>query len=169
MTDEVIPLSNIEVIDKLKKYGHEVKYVPYNEIKYIEDINEILPCLILYQLNYPVGHWVVLFRNRDGINYFDSTGHVPDELLKTSFHHMGGRKALNADYTYLLDLLAKTGKKIIYNEQPLQYPSTTNTCGYWSFVRLLTQDISNDIFNKVWMIYSPEERQKKIVRLYQML
>lgn len=168
---EVIPLSNAQVSSKLEKYGLKVPFIKYEELKYVDDINQILPCFLLYQLHYPLGHWTALFRDtvERKINYFDPTGKFPDQLLITNFNHPAGRVEMGADFTYLVDLLKKTGESIVYNEYPLQYPSSTNTCGYWITCRLLTTNLTNNQFNSCWKPYSPEERQRKVVKLFNIL
>lgn len=162
---EVLPLTNKDLTRKLINYGINVKFIPYEDVKYIKNINDILPCILLYQLHYPVGHWCVLFRNQQGINYFDSTGHIPDELLITNFDNIRGRKSLNADYTYLDKLLYENGKTIIYNEVELQPPNTM-TCGYYCFMRLMTQSIINDDFVKILQDIPVDERERKVVKFW---
>ena len=162
---ETKPLSNIEITNKLEKYGINIKFIPYQDIKNVKKIDDLLPCILLYQLHYPVGHWVCLFKNQEGINYFDSTGNFPDELLKTNFDNIQGRKKLNADYTYLADLMFKNGEKIIYNEIELQ-PENTMWCGHISFMRLMTQNVLNDEFNKILSQYDDNERGRKVVEFW---
>lgn len=81
----VKPLSNIEIITKLDKYHVNVQFVPYHHIKMLKSIDQILPCVLLYEHHFPIGHFVALFRNIDGVNYFDPTGRIPDELIKYNF------------------------------------------------------------------------------------
>jgi hypothetical protein len=165
------PLSNNDISRKLEKYGLDVEFVPYKQLKYLTSLDEIIPCFLLYQQHYPIGHWVALFKNQEGMNYFDPTGKVPDILLETNYDHPAGRIAMNADFTYLNNLLYKSaedGYKIIYNDVPLQTPDS-NTCGYWTSVRLLTKDVKNDDFNKLFNSYSDDERQEKIVNIYKRL
>lgn len=165
---EAQPLSNIELINKLKEYDINIKFVLYREIKSLDDLNDVLPCILLYELNPLIGHWVALFKNKFGLNYFDPLGNVPDKLLKTSFHN-GDRNEKGADYTYLTELLYKDKHKIIFNEIPLQYPSDTNTCGHWCFLRLLFHNISNNAFNECFKHYSAEQRQELVYHLYKKL
>jgi hypothetical protein len=162
---DVKPLSNTDITSKLQLYGINVNFLPYVQIKYVKNINDILPCILLYQLHFPIGHWCCLFRNDEGINYFDSTGNVPDELLITNFDNILGRKKLNADYTYLNRLLYENGEKVIYNEVELQPPETM-TCGFWAGVRLLTSNIMNDDFVKIFKLMPVEVREDKIVKCW---
>lgn len=169
---QVKPLSNEDIIKKLAKYGIPIRFILYKELKHLSSLEEILPCILLYQLMYPIGHWVALFVNNEGINYFDPTGHVPDQLLKDNFQHPAGREAMNADYTYLNQLLLEysedTGLPVIYNEVALQ-PPNTNTCGHWVTLRHLTWNIGNDDFNNLFKKIPVDKRQDIVVKLWKKL
>ena len=165
---EVVALSNNDILAKLNKYNVPCQFVQYSDVKNVSHINQIIPCILLYELHFPVGHWVALFRNSQGINYFDSTGHYPDELNITNFDNPKGRKNMGADFTYLVKLLLDSNETIIYNEIRLQ-PEDTMTCGYWSGTRLLTQDITNKDFNDVFRRMSVSNREDKIVKLWNSL
>lgn len=169
---KVEPLSNIDITKKLAKYGIKINFVVYKDLKHLTSLDEVIPCILLYQLMYPIGHWVALFVNKEGINYFDPTGHVPDQLLKDNFQHPLGREAMNADYTYLSQLLLEysedTGLPIIYNEIELQ-PPNTNTCGYHCGLRLYFSNYTNDEYNQIWTKYSKADIQRKIVKLWKKL
>lgn len=165
MSVQVRPLNNVEITDKLARYGIKILFVPYSSLVEYQNLDEIMPCLLLYELHDPVGHWTVLFRNEEGINYFDPLGFRPDKLLQTNFDHPMGRELMNADYTHLLDLLARDGHPIVWNEEHLQ-DIKSNTCGYWSGMRLLTQNLTNKQFNGCWKGYTSQERDRKVVSLY---
>jgi len=169
----VDPLSNIDIQNKLKKYDINIKFVPYKSLKNINSLEDILPCILLYQLHFPIGHWVALFKNDEGINYFDPLGYVPDKLLKSNFSHPEGRESMNADYTYLNQLLLEyiddnKLNGVVYSNDKLQ-GSKTNTCGYWCATRLLCGHITNDDFNDEFMKMKQSEREKKIIKLYRKL
>lgn len=143
-----IPLTNIDIQNILANKGVKVKFLIYKNIKKIKDINRYLPCFILYQLTKDIGHWVCLFRNEEGLSYFDSTGVFPDELLDEKYFN-NNRDKVNADYTHLLKKLYDTKEDIIYNDFQLQNPKSLS-CGYWVVLRLLTQYIKNDDFVKMF-------------------
>jgi hypothetical protein len=170
--DLIPPLSDKQILDKCHSNGVPVKFVEYEELRNMQKLDEHLPMILLYQLHKPVGHWVSLFLNEEGINYHDPLGHVPDELLKTNFDHPAGRQAMGADFTYLTALLYKFCQdhkcKCIYNEIPLQ-SSHTSTCGYFSTVRLLSSGITNNDYNQMWMKKFPkwQDRELAMVKLYQ--
>lgn len=166
MTDK--PLTNNDIIAKTAKYDLHIRFVLYHELKGIRSIDEILPCILLYELHDQVGHWICLFRNQEGINYFDPTGRIPDTLLKTHFENSKGRKKMNADFTYLNRLLFNSNEKITYNSDKLQ-PDGSMTCGYWCSVRLIYSNIKNNEFNNEFMKLPTKKREQKIVKIYSSL
>lgn len=116
------------------------KFILYENMHKINDIRELLPfTLILYQLAY-VGHFCCVFENSEGINFFDPLGYAPDDELELSNGY-----APKHDYTYLVKLLSKSDKPIIYNEHKLQ-SKKTSTCGHWCSVRMLCSELYCDEF-----------------------
>lgn len=167
------PLSDKEIIAKLAKYGIDVNFIPYKSLKTLDVLDDILPCILLYELHFPIGHWCAIFENQQGLNFFDPLGFVPDGLLvKGGFDHPAGREAMGANFTYLTDLLIKYqqdhGVKVIYNEVPLQSPNS-DVCGHWVSLRLLSQNLTNDQFNRLLKKYPVSERQKKVRQLFNKL
>lgn len=163
------PLSNKDITDKLKSHGIDVSFIQYHKLKQLEQLDDILPCVLLYELHYPIGHFCCLFENKEGMNYFDSTGHVPDALLETNFDHVAGRQQMNADFTFLnallLDYIQRHNCKLIYNEYKLQ-SENTSTCGIWCTIRLLTQQLTNNEFNSLWKPYNIKQRQDMVIKLF---
>jgi len=102
-----LPTSNVDLIEKLKRHKIKAHFVPYEKLRYIDDLEDVLPMVLLFQAHWPVGHWVTLWRNKSGLHYFDPTGHVPDALNKTNYDHPKGRQAMGASYTYLTALIFK--------------------------------------------------------------
>ena len=129
------PLSNIDVQNKVG-----CKFILYENMHKVNNINELLPMtLILYQLA-NVGHFCCVFRNKEGINFFDPLGFKPDDELKLSNDY-----APNHKFTYLIKLLSNTNEQIIYNEYKLQ-ASGTSTCGHWCTVRMSSINLTCDEF-----------------------
>lgn len=165
----VAALSNSDIQHLTDRFGLHVTIVMYHDIKHhSEDLVNMLPVVILYELNYPIGHWVAIFQNNQGLQYFDPTGKEPDELLIKHFKNPLGRKKLNADYTYLLSWMDDNFNEIIYNEIALQ-PPDTNTCGYWVGVRLVFYELSQEDFANAFSNFTDDERQKCIVQLFNFL
>jgi hypothetical protein len=131
------PLNNGEIQQKIG-----CKFILYENMDDVKDVRQLLPMtLILYQLA-RVGHFCCVFENNEGINFFDPLGYAPDDELK-----MANNYAPDHDFTYLLQLLSKSDKPIIYNEHKLQAKSTA-TCGHWCTVRMACKDLYNDEFAK---------------------
>lgn len=132
-----IPLSSDEIQNKVG-----CKFILYEDMKNVKDISELLPMtLILYQLA-DVGHFCCIFENDEGVNFFDPLGYMPDDELK-----LVREDVQNHDYTYLLRLLTKVNKRVIYNNYKLQ-SRNTSTCGHWCAVRMITRKMYCDEFAK---------------------
>lgn len=146
------PLSADDIV---KKIG--CNYVPYYNIHKLTDIKQLTskPTLILY---YPedIGHFVCMFKNKEGINYFDSMGQHPDEII-------GMKDEKYHDFTYITQLLANSDEKINYNDFDLQKDGTM-TCGHWCTIRLLYRSLGCDEFNNVFK--KIHDRDRLIVKLY---
>lgn len=155
------------IIDFLKKFDINSKFIPYEEMKDIKNIEELMPStLILYQLRgaFGMGHFCCIFRNDEkGISYFDPLGYVVDGTIKSMDETT--KQEVNHDYKYLTDLLAHGGG-VDYNNVRLQAPST-DTCGYWCALRLLTSNLTNDHFSKCFK--NIKDKDKKIRELFQRL
>jgi hypothetical protein len=137
------PLSNEDVQNVLQHYGKPCKFLLYEDIPKIKNINELLPrTLILYQLQ-EIGHFCCVFINDEGLNFFDPLGSRPDDqlnLVRPDFVH-----SKNQDFTYLLYLFGKTKKNIIWNDTKLQ-KRKTSTCGHWCTIRMLYENLYDDEF-----------------------
>ena len=48
--DDAHALSNLNIIDFLGNFDIPIKFVPYHELPDIEHIDDILPCILLYEL-----------------------------------------------------------------------------------------------------------------------
>lgn len=167
----VKPLSTVELKKKLP-----INTILYKDLKNLRSLDDIIKpngCILLYQLHYPIGHFTTLFENKEGLNYFDPLGFIPDRLLKTNFDHPEGRESMGADFTYLNQLLLEflnehDYDKITFNEQKLQ-PINSNTCGYWCLTRLYFKDLTNDEFNDYFMSMPIKKREEKVVKFYNKL
>ena len=135
-------------------------FIPYESIRYLRSLEDILPkAIILYQLNV-VGHFCAIFRNSEGINFFDPLGMIPDDELryvKPQFRH------LNQNYTYLINLLLACKEPIIYNQYRLQKLGTS-TCGPWCVVRLIYSHLKCDEFAKCFK--GIKNKDKAVMTIY---
>ena len=150
------PLNDEQII---KKIG--CKFILYEDMHKVNNINELLPCtLILYQLA-RVGHFCCVFENSEGINFFDPLGiFVDKELLMTSIDNI---HKLRHDFAYLTQLLLNQNKPVIYNQYKLQ-GHKTSTCGHWCTIRMIFKYIHNDEFKQCFD--GVKNRDKLIVRIY---
>jgi hypothetical protein len=82
----------------------------------------------------------VVFERKDGvIECFDSLGYAPDSEL--GFIPRDFQRESRQDHTYTLRLLQGSGKKLEYNEVPLQADeSGVSTCGRWVVFRVANRD-----------------------------
>jgi hypothetical protein len=156
MSSNIPPLSNIQIQKKVR-----CKFILYQDMHKIRNINELLPKTIILYQTARVGHWCCVFENSQGINFFDPLGFFIDEMLyrvsydeATNIHH---------DYTYLIKLLASQDRPVIYNEYRLQKSGTT-TCGYWCTVRLIFSDVENDEFYDCFK--NIHDKDKLIVKIF---
>lgn len=168
------PLSDQQIEAKLSQYIHNFHVILYKNLKHLESLLDIMPCVLLYQTHGGslIGHFVCLFVNKEGIQYFDSTGRVPDELLEESFDDPIGRVASGCDFTYLRALLLEASedleRPVIYNEHKLQAEGTAS-CGGWCAMRLIAGDLSNEEFAELFKGMKPEQREHKVTEFYKRL
>ena len=121
----------------IKHYLPDARLMMYKELKGIDDIEILLPRHKSYFiLLYPVqsesnGHWVVLTRFNDVIEYLDSYGNEPDFPLKWYHEKID---------PYLTNLLNNTNLEVVYNTIPFQDKknSILATCGAFVVFRVLT-------------------------------
>jgi hypothetical protein len=138
-----IPLNGLQ-IRLLNPYAEVITYPELQNYDNIEDVfNGKQKIIILYLLqNEHSGHWTTLFKNSDGMNFFDSYGVMPDyqfELLNPQ-----KRAKLNQEQDYLNNHLLKD-YKVIYNNITYQSPDKgIATCGCFVSHRLANSHL-NDI------------------------
>jgi hypothetical protein len=96
--------------------------------------------MLLYTPNSPTeGHWVCLFRNKDGIHYFDSYGDKPDT-----------EDDLNGQEPLLTQLLSESQLPVFYNTKRYQKLRTDiATCGRHCIARLIYKNKSPDAYNHI--------------------
>lgn len=154
------------IIDFLKKFDIQTKFIPYEDMKNISNIEDLMPStLILYQLQgFGMGHFCCVFRNDNkGISYFDPLGYVVDGNIKNMDEQT--KVEFNHDFKYLTRLLAHGGG-VDYNNVRLQSPYT-DTCGNWCAIRLLTSNITNDQFARCFQ--KIKNKDNKIKQLFERL
>ncbi len=136
-----VPLSKKQ-IEQIS--GKPVNVISYNKLTKIKNIDKLFNkytdgCLIHYQTghdnNSVMGHWCILTRDKNNINFFDPYGQYIDNQLDNIDESYNQR--INQDYPILSKLLGHSPYKIHYNPFPLQsFDNGSATCGRWCAVYL---------------------------------
>lgn len=140
-----LPLNNQQIQKVLEKHGLHVPFMLYEDMFKLTSIDQLLPqTLLLYEIH-QIGHFCCVFLNKEGINFFDSLGGQPDDILANAEPYAVEHK--HHDFKYLVQLLLNSPSDcpIIYNDHRLQ-GHLTNTCGHWCTLRLLWWRLSNEEF-----------------------
>jgi len=131
--------------DIIKKYLPHAKIIKYSELKKYNNIEELLKkpldyVIILYEQKINSGHWVLLSRYDNTIEFFSSYGNFIDECLNWNTQEIND--SLGQDKPYLSILLNKVKTKydIIYNSFDFQNENNLDisTCGRWCILRVHT-------------------------------
>jgi hypothetical protein len=137
------PLSDADI----RAYLPDAKIISTSELNNIKDIDELLPkdkdvIFLLYQSKPNYGHWVLLSKYNNTIEYNDSYGGKIDGPLKWNSKKVNN---ILENEPYITDLLTKAQDKykIIYSIKDLQKDSPdVADCGRFAIMRALT--ILND-------------------------
>lgn len=137
---------------EMKYLNPDAKLLKYTDLYKYRTIEEVFgnykKVIILYLIQSNTsGHWTCLFKNKKGINFFDSYGVPVDyemELLSPA-----KRKRLNQEQDYLNNMLKH--KRVIFNNITYQDRDTA-TCGCFVSHRLYYSHLDNyqylDLFFK---------------------
>lgn len=129
--------------DLLKALDNKCNIIKYSDMVHVKNIDQLLKnyncCIILYEEKPYIGHWCVLTKNKNTIEFFDSYGMKPDQYIYDLTP--SERETLNA-YPYLSKLLLNSDYKLTFNEIPLQAKkNNVNTCGRWALLRSIFYDV----------------------------
>lgn len=138
--------------DKEMKDICDCKVITYTDLadyKNLDDlfryngrIGDSVVICFLTRANY--GHWICLFKNADGINFFDSYGLKPDDELDWHLNEYF-REEAKENYPHLTWLLYHSGLPINYNQYKFQSKDKgVATCGRWCIVRLSVKKLNSD-------------------------
>lgn len=135
------PLSGDEL---LKLVDRKANLYRNSDLKRFNSIEEALrpygAMFILYEKDKNYGHWVLVFRSGDTIEYFDPYGFQIDYPIKK----------FNNGYPHVGEMLIKFAQKggsVIHNPVRLQkLSSNISSCGRWCAMRLLLRDMPLDRF-----------------------
>jgi hypothetical protein len=130
----------------IRYYFPDARIVSYSELSNYETIDDLLPkdldyVFLLYEEKPNYGHWVLLSKYNDLIEYFDSYGGSIDEPL--SWVPLEQRKIIGVGKPYLTNFLKNTNDNdygLIYNAYDFQDETDNkiSTCGRWCCLRLKT-------------------------------
>jgi hypothetical protein len=131
--------------DVLKLVEHKAKILIYSDLSKFKTLDEALgkhqAAFLLYESQPDYGHWTVLFRNDDYVEFFDPYGVFPDNELEWIPKHF--REISGQMYPQLTALLYYSPYDLEYNEHKFQkHGEGINTCGRWSALRLAFRDVS---------------------------
>ncbi len=119
--------------------------------------------VILYEIKPRSGHYICVFERPGGsIEVFDSLGYVPDDEL--DFIPSEFRKRSNQDHSWLLVLLQRSGRRVEYNEVPLQRDEPgVATCGRWCIWRIANRDMPLKRFQALFRGPSGDELVARLI------
>ena len=172
--DAVEPLCDQDIISKCADHGLKIRFIRYEQLPEVQQLEQIMPCILLYELHVPLGHWTCLWVNSEGVNLFDPLGKPPDGIIDHFEGDRQRRHQAGCDFTYLTALLAdycdRNKCHCIWNEKPMQSMHTA-TCGYFCCVRLLCGEVTNKQFDSMWMRKFPKsiDRELAMVAFYKKL
>ena len=143
-----VPLEDSDIYQLM---GNHQKVLQYSALKNYESILDLLPnvvdsCILLYELQQNVGHWVCVRRINNEIYYFDSYGGKPDTPLSWS---KNTNKLLGQGQPFLTELFKKSPIPVYINTvkyQNMNRPDIT-TCGLWC-VAFIKSELDLNLFKK---------------------
>jgi hypothetical protein len=131
--------------DTIKKYLPKAKIIKYSELKKYNNIEELLKkpldyVIILYEQKINSGHWVLLSKYDNIIEFFSSYGNYIDECLNWNTQEINDILGQNKPYLSILLNKVKDKYDIIYNSFDFQNKNKLDisTCGRWVVLRVHT-------------------------------
>ena len=152
----------------LQHYLHHLKnpnkQILQQQIK--EEITDDKPKswkIILIENEYNSGHWTLLLRYNNTIEWFNSYGTFPSAEL--DFISQQQKEILNQDIKHLNILLTQALPKfrIIYKKRKLQQlENGVNTCGKWIILRIIMMEKFNMDLNQFLRFIEQLKKQYKL-------
>ena len=136
-----IALSDSDIMELMKGKANIVRYRDVKKYKTIEDLLRPYDvCFILYEWKEHFGHWIVLIKDDDLIEYFDSYGEYPDHYIDEISEPFRTESGQN-DKT-LSRLMLKYDGDLSYNEYQFQkLDNNIKDCGRWCVLRAQLKDL----------------------------
>lgn len=128
--------------EDISAYFPNARYIKYSELKNYRSITDLLPkngsfFFLLYEHKPNVGHWVLLTRYENKIEYFDSYGLEPCKPL--SWNRPQTNAMLGQATPYLSALLKSSELPVVINRTQFQSKKNdSSTCGAWDVLRQLS-------------------------------
>lgn len=116
----------------IKRLAPDLNVIVYSELSNMTPIQVLnkMPLVILYQVTKNHGHWTLLHKTKEGIEFFDSYGFEPDK----QFNHISYQQPHYI--AKLLFSLHQNGYNIHYSQYPFQQSKPgINTCGRHVLIR----------------------------------
>ena len=159
-------------MDQIKKHLDKYKYVAlsdadlanlmegqariviYGDICKFKSIDEMLEpygvCFVLYEWKPHFGHWCVLIKHDDLIEFFDPYGKYVDMYLKMIPEPF--RSESNQFVPALSNLLLECDYDLSYNEYQFQkMDENVRDCGRWCCVRAMLKEMSLKEFKRMFL------------------
>lgn len=146
-----IALSNYDLI---KLLNGKANIITYDKLYKYKNIDEVLgpngAAILLYLFKPHYGHWTAIIKRTPKIvEYFDSYGQPPDEVLEHI--PLQFRKKSNQDYPYLSKLLWESPYNIEYNDYHFQkHQNNIKTCGRFAALRVIFKHLTLNKFASVF-------------------
>ena len=161
------PLKGRDILQILKGDTNIIEYGDLYNINSLNDIFKNESCVILYRSSPSLAHWCCVFKNKEGLNFFDPYGVIIDneidEIEKMNPEY--ANQYYNNGKKRLIELILKDKyEHIIYNEYKMQQmKSNINTCGRHCCCRLLYKNLSLEDYVKELSKYSNDKYFDNIV------
>lgn len=148
-----ISLSNF---DLMKLVDGKAKVVTYDNLYKYKNLDHLLypydAVFLLYLFKPKYGHWVALTKRNNVVEYCDSYGKPPDEVLE-HIPKLFAKKS-HQDYPYLSKLLWESPYNIEYNDYNFQkHGNDIRTCGRFAALRVIFKHLTLNKFAKLF--FSP--------------
>ena len=140
----------------------------YSDLANYNSMQQLLPRnkswkIILIENEHNSGHWTLLLRYNNTIEWFNSYGTFPSAEL--DFISPQQKAMLNQDIKHLNILLTQALPKfhIIYNKRKLQeLKDGVNTCGKWIILRIIMMEKFNMDLNQFIQFIDKLKKQFKL-------
>lgn len=137
---------NISDSDLRRYFGDEIdsSVIKYSQLPDYPTIQSLLPSnksfkIILFENDFNIGHWILILRYNNTIEFFNSYGLKPNADFAFISKRDAGLLGQHPKYLdAILDDARKSGFKVIYNKRKFQsFKSGVNTCGRWIILRII--------------------------------